>query len=292
MYNDPCDYIDPSGLKPPLTTIDLFLVKATPAALTVSCNEIRQWNYDAGPILMGRRAALEIQRLLPRWESHSRDLETLVWEGWDVVVDPIAYNGGSMDHRGYCTGIVLVRLDVDLDPRMAWVVPATRDPGWDDAVASHMSHFYARALWTFPHDYIEPSFRLDAILAERGRFLAVEAEREQARAKIKERECCLPPSPVMTTAYTVGNRSSYDRMLNDKPTSKMGQRLNEDPPYMGGWVWRSQVEAERFLSVTVLTFKAAVYGLILPNGWDHDVSAEPADDGVHRLLNDALLFKV
>ena len=91
-------------------------------------------------------------------------------------------------------------------------------------------------------------------------------------------------------AYTVGNPSSYDRDLIHGHTTKLGQRLSEDPPYGGGWVWRTYQEALTFLQHTPPAFPAAVYALELPNGWEVDVSPEPhPEDGVHRLKNDATI---
>ena len=38
--------------------------------------------------------------------------------------------------------------------------------------------------------------------------------------------------------------------------------------------------------------KLKVYGLVLTTSWKRDVSAEPAEDGVHRLLNRARIVQL
>lgn len=94
-------------------------------------------------------------------------------------------------------------------------------------------------------------------------------------------------------AFTIGNRISYDRSLAENPKlQKLGQRLDEDPPYEGGWVWRTLGQASRFIEENPdLGFPPAVYAVTLPTGWVVDVSPEPhANDGVHRLLHDAVLL--
>ncbi len=92
----------------------------------------------------------------------------------------------------------------------------------------------------------------------------------------------------MNLAFTIGNRSSYDRALTEGPVSKLGRSAD----YEGGWVWRTSEEAQAFIDKqgAALGFLASVYELKLPSGWDKDVSQEPSpDDGVHRLLHDALI---
>lgn len=102
----------------------------------------------------------------------------------------------------------------------------------------------------------------------------------------------------MEIAYTIGNQRGYDRDLTapdvvagERKVSKLGQRLDEDPPYPGGWVWRTQDEAQAFVDNTELSFPAKVYGVRLPESWAQDVSPEPdPEDGVRRLLHDAELL--
>ncbi len=103
------------------------------------------------------------------------------------------------------------------------------------------------------------------------------------------------------SAFTVGRTTSYEETLGQPNAKKLGLRLDWDPPYHGGWVWRTKEEAQKFLDsgrieeVSDLKDPAtfSVYGLLLPNGWDTDVSKEPdPSDGVYRLLNDATYVKV
>jgi len=91
-------------------------------------------------------------------------------------------------------------------------------------------------------------------------------------------------------AYTIGNHLNYDPLFTgDTHPSKVGR--TED--YGGGWVWHSREAAQTFIDSTDPPFPAKVYGLLLPQGWDYDVSPEPdPDDGVHRLLTDAPLVQL
>jgi len=94
----------------------------------------------------------------------------------------------------------------------------------------------------------------------------------------------------MPTAFTIGSRSSYDRALATEPEVK---KLGRQPDYGGGWVWRTREAAEAFIEAHPnLGFEPKVYGLVLPANWDKDVSPEPAEDGVHRLLHDALIVQL
>jgi hypothetical protein len=96
-------------------------------------------------------------------------------------------------------------------------------------------------------------------------------------------------------AFTVGNAKNYDQALREDPlVEKTGVRVDTDPPYSGGWVWRTREEAETYIREhrVELKFRPKVYGLILPVGWDLDVSRQPAPDGVHRLLHDARIVSL
>ena len=99
---------------------------------------------------------------------------------------------------------------------------------------------------------------------------------------------------MTSKAYTIRNKSGYDRALSEpEPVFKLGVRPEDDPPYEGGWVWRTAPEALLFIRVTELPFEAAVYLLELPTDWDTNVSPEPhPDDGVHRLKHDARILGV
>jgi hypothetical protein len=106
------------------------------------------------------------------------------------------------------------------------------------------------------------------------------------------------------TAYTVGATKSYDQSLAEEPPEKcckLGRHLEWDRPYEGGWIFRTREEAQAFLDsgriseVSDLTppERFSVYGILLPNGWDTDVSPEQhPSDGVHRLLVDAPFVKL
>ena len=116
-------------------------------------------------------------------------------------------------------------------------------------------------------------------------------------------------------AYTVGDKKSYDKLLADEKTpKKLGRQMIDGTLYEGGWVWRTRREAEDFLLGVdpvwdpryghkrmgdgMISFDGrrpilcAVYGLVLPNGWDGDVSVRRYSDGVHRLLTDSLIVRV
>lgn len=96
-------------------------------------------------------------------------------------------------------------------------------------------------------------------------------------------------------AYTIGQEAAYDASLTntDDPPHKVGARPEWDPPYDGGWVWRTPGEAAAFILAqgVGLGFTAAVYEIELPLGWDEDVSPEPHEDGAYRLLNDARIVR-
>jgi len=96
-------------------------------------------------------------------------------------------------------------------------------------------------------------------------------------------------------AFTIGNKRSYDIAV-PKGAVKIGRRGD----YRGGCVWPTRQEAEDYLAKTggIIQFEddrppvaCAVYGLMLPNGWDVDVdSSRYPEEGYHRLINGALLL--
>lgn len=103
-------------------------------------------------------------------------------------------------------------------------------------------------------------------------------------------------------AFTVGNTHSYDlalyEALEDDPVKKVGRNNGLYDDYGGGWVWATEQEAADFLQSSQFdaTFPGrasefAVYRLELPTDWDTDVTTETEDDGVHRLLNDAVIVE-
>jgi hypothetical protein len=97
------------------------------------------------------------------------------------------------------------------------------------------------------------------------------------------------------TAYTVGNATAYNSYLaSDRNCCKRGIcQLPDGSWYGGGWVWRTADEAAEFLYRAPDCQGFAVYGLVLPLGWDVDVSPQPdPEDGVHRLLHDARILSL
>jgi GNAT superfamily N-acetyltransferase len=100
----------------------------------------------------------------------------------------------------------------------------------------------------------------------------------------------------MNVAYTIGAERSYDEDLateDPAQNTKMGQREDDDGFYEGGWVWRTAEEAGTFIEQhkddLLSNTKYAVYKLALPNDWNTDVNPEKGPDGVHLLINDALI---
>jgi len=107
---------------------------------------------------------------------------------------------------------------------------------------------------------------------------------------------------VTTPAYTLGATRSYDQALAEEPTTmKIGFR--PDSPewpggYEGGWVWPTAEAARAYWDehqgeiLDTYTAKSfSVYEIQLPGSWESSVSAEPAPDGVHRLLVDARIIR-
>lgn len=90
------------------------------------------------------------------------------------------------------------------------------------------------------------------------------------------------------TAFTIGNRKSYDQALAEDPEVT---KLGAFDDYEGGWVWSTAAAAGTFMEGASLPWEGAVYELELPTGWEVDVSLGTAPDGVHRLLNDARILR-
>lgn len=91
-------------------------------------------------------------------------------------------------------------------------------------------------------------------------------------------------------AYTIGDTIAYDLGLaTEEGFSKVGRKDG----YEGGWVWRSPIDvADFYFGNDNIVFPVSIYAIELPNGWDIDVSKEPASDGIHRLINDSkILYK-
>ncbi len=100
---------------------------------------------------------------------------------------------------------------------------------------------------------------------------------------------------VSKIAYTIGRTSAYDKNLSYfEPLKKLGKMKG----YEGGWVWLTAEEAEHFKNNDMRKCcpewepkNFSVYQLNLPNSWDKDVSKEPGEDGIHSLLNDAIIVR-
>lgn len=94
-------------------------------------------------------------------------------------------------------------------------------------------------------------------------------------------------------AFTIGNEAVYEEVLRgEDDVIKIGFRPDLDPPYPGGWVWRTREAAQAFIDANPdLGFKAKVYGLVLPVGWHLDVSRErDPESGAYHLVHDALVI--
>lgn len=103
----------------------------------------------------------------------------------------------------------------------------------------------------------------------------------------------LPAAAEHSRAYTIGRTSSYDKSLAEEPEVK---KIGKSGDYKGGWVFRTPEEAHNFLGS--YAWKASmksgedpadysVYELELSGPWEECASAQPKEDGVHRLLKDA-----
>lgn len=90
------------------------------------------------------------------------------------------------------------------------------------------------------------------------------------------------------TAFTLGRTKNYDESLATGEVKKCE----------GGWVFKTFEDAKKFWDANIgvdfgdfvldkETF--SVYLLWFSDSWDEDVSAEPAEDGAHRLLKDACI---
>ncbi len=128
---------------------------------------------------------------------------------------------------------------------------------------------------------------------------------------------------LLPNAFTVGAKDSYDRSISSGAVTKFGARPVGDADfpdgYGGGWVWRREAVALAWLCGVdppggpaefrragdmTISFDGrapvlcCVYGLVLPNGWDEDVSGGQMEGPLysefdpfrpHALLRDALV---
>jgi hypothetical protein len=105
----------------------------------------------------------------------------------------------------------------------------------------------------------------------------------------------------MIIAFTIGHTKSYDRALAEGPSErclKMGAHDN----YAGGYIWKTEEEAEAFIySQAFLDLdwgdgllrppeNFSVYKVELVNGWK-DVSPVPGKDGIYHLLVNSRFYK-
>lgn len=120
---------------------------------------------------------------------------------------------------------------------------------------------------------------------------------------------------MIISAYTIGNKESYDHNLKSKPeTMKLGRQMISGTLYHGGIVWKTRKEAYDFLNGIdycydprveyqrlgggMISFSESpgvlcdIYGLILPNGWYGDVTTIAEVDGSYRLLTDSVITQI
>jgi len=91
--------------------------------------------------------------------------------------------------------------------------------------------------------------------------------------------------PLSLAAYTIGR--DYDQALAEHPIVRKTGRGDQgrDPDYPGGWVWRTQEEAES--AARELGFKT--YAIELPGDWSE--CCYLGADGIHHLLHDAVILE-
>lgn len=92
-------------------------------------------------------------------------------------------------------------------------------------------------------------------------------------------------------AYTVGSTESYEEAFRTQErVLKVGPCVNADVGrYDGGCAFRTREEAQAYVDSSGKPY--SVYGLLLPVGWDFDVSKEPID-GFHRILRDVEVVRL
>lgn len=85
---------------------------------------------------------------------------------------------------------------------------------------------------------------------------------------------------------------SYDESLETKRDYiKLGRQPQENPPYEGGCVWLSAIEAQAYILENE-KYTWAVYEIELPTSWDIDVSpVRLNDESFNRLINDSVILK-
>lgn len=86
-------------------------------------------------------------------------------------------------------------------------------------------------------------------------------------------------------AYTIGR--DYDQALEEHEIVRKTGRGDQgrDPDYPGGWVWRTQAEAEAVAD----EYGYKTYVLDLPGGWGEYCYL--GADGLHHLIVDAVIVR-
>lgn len=100
----------------------------------------------------------------------------------------------------------------------------------------------------------------------------------------------------MKLAYTMGNKSSYEQALKEKPNvEKIGRRQLNGEYYSGGCCWQTYDEAKAYIKkhASSIPYEPDIYGILLPNDWEQDTSDDKyATEGFHSLLVDSRIVAV
>lgn len=90
-----------------------------------------------------------------------------------------------------------------------------------------------------------------------------------------------------TIAYTMGNKSNYDKSLNTEPVVT---KIGRTDDYSGGCCWPTYNEAAEWIEKHSkdIPYTPEIYVISLPNCWQEDTSRDTyEDEGFHSLLTDA-----
>ena len=101
----------------------------------------------------------------------------------------------------------------------------------------------------------------------------------------------------MKLAYTMGNKSGYDRALKEEPSVvKIGRCADLNGEYYsGGCCWPNYKEARAYIEkhVSDIPYEPSVYGILLPNGWKQDTSDDTyKEEGFYSLLVNSKIVRV
>ena len=171
---------------------DMYVSDFTPATLAKAVNLVREWGVMFLAVRIGRRAAIRLHHHLqrnpptcegcPLMEPRRGSLEELVWEGWCFSVPAIPYRkGADLGHSAFSSGIIQVRLDTGMPDGKACVVhtdycqPHFFEGGFQISLGTGPKlpvevQEYGHTYWMDNQLYVEPSWRLDAILKEYGEY--------------------------------------------------------------------------------------------------------------------------